>query len=77
MQQKNKPGSIDKHNKPDKKKKTEHELEVSLTVQKKLTSFHGRLPSRWLLVLALILLARFLPDLWHAFQSVWSLLGLH
>jgi hypothetical protein len=29
------------------------------------------------LVLALILLARFLPDLWHAFQSVWSVLGLH
>ncbi|HRF48661.1 MAG TPA: hypothetical protein PLC98_13625 [Anaerolineales bacterium] len=54
---------------------TKHELEVSLTVQKRLTSFHGRLPSRWLLVLALIVLARFLPDIWGALQSVWALVG--
>ena len=54
---------------------TKHELEVSLTVQKRLTSFHGRLPSRWLLVLALIVLARFLPEIWQALQSVWALVG--
>ncbi len=75
MQQRHRAGSSE-HN-DNKKKKTEHELEVSLTVQKRLTSFHGRLPSKWLLVLALILLARFLPDLWHAVQSVWGLMGWH
>lgn len=58
-------------------RKTEHDLEVSLTVQKRLTSFHGRLPSRWLFILALVILARFLPDLWHAVQSVWALVGWH
>lgn len=60
-----------------KESKNQHELEVSLTVQKRLTSFHGRLPSRWLLVLALVVLARFLPDLWHVLQSVWALVGWH
>jgi len=52
-----------------------HELEVSLTVQKRLTSFHGRLPSRWLLVFGLVALARFLPEIWQMLQSVWALVG--
>ncbi|MBL8093309.1 MAG: hypothetical protein JNL73_04000 [Anaerolineales bacterium] len=55
--------------------KNQHELEVSLTVQKRLTSFRGRLPSKWLLVLALIVLARLLPELWQVVQSVWALVG--